>query len=512
MAKKKPLTENELYKAAPLLSYLDSDEYHPEKNVLAQIEEVATLREAIVYSAKGSLKFIGEIDGEELTIDIKMEGLKKCGSVDRKIFVKATVGEFVQTIDDSECTLYIGFKHFMDIVKCVVPFRKGHEIPKEFNLPLEFWAETEEGKKFFEELSGLGFRSNREAKYFYEAPCEDTDMSLILPILEYNENNDHFMNTSDEHQLHIRAKTEHTTALFYFDAYSPFLKYAQKYGIDYTTELVGEWGYDGPKHKYGVTADKFLEFVKKVIKHNTDRLDAISEQHGGLTWRILNFRETTDKFEFPVYGYEYNCTHLPQNEIERIKTRIEKRRVERLAEVEEILSKGKFKNIITYLKEHGKLSLMSHQYGDEINLRFSMPVTFEIPVKHGESFTKKKLEVTGGIWVSGKAKEKWSWREPKETFYPNNLLIDLPFCYKTAEGEFPSWDEAVAAEGDIKYGGQFCTGKRASTVLENNSRHGDYAITDDTLARFEKILLNIKADHERYLVDCHYKDAPTETP
>jgi hypothetical protein len=28
------------------------------------------------------------------------------------------------------------------------------------------------------------------------------------------------------------------------------------------------------------------------------------------------------------------------------------------------------------------------------------------------------------------------------------------------------------------------------------------------MARFEKILLNIEADYERYLVDLHYKDAP----
>ena len=68
-------------------------------------------------------------------------------------------------------------------------------------------------------------------------------------------------------------------------------------------------------------------------------------------------------------------------------------------------------------------------------------------------------------------------------------------------------DDSVAT---FQYGGQFCTGKKASIDLENNSRHDNYAITDDKLARFEKILMNIKADHERYLVDCHYKDAPNK--
>ena len=497
MAKKKPLAENELYKAAPLLSYLEGDEYHPERNVLTQIEEVATLREAIVYSAKGSLKFIGEIDGEELTIDIKMEGLKKCSSLDRKIFVKATVGEFVQTIEDSECTLHNGFKHFMDIVKCVVPFRKGHEIPQEFNLPLEFWADTEEGKKFFEEMCSLGFRVNRDNKYFYESPCENTDVSLILPMLEYNSNYDHFRNTSDEHNLHMRAKTEHMTALFYFDVYSPFLKYAQKYGIDYTTELVGEWGYDGPKHKYGVTADKFLEFVKKVIKHNTERLDAISEQHGGLTWRGLHFGDGNNKLSKPS-----DYSKLPEAERKRIDDRLAITKKSIDESYDKFFSTSAYKTIYKFFKEHGTVR-RSHewQYGESHDIDFRCTVELEVP-KKDRTLTKKTVEIYGSI--------QGFYHDELGRNNGDEIRITFPFYYATDKGSFASWDEAVAAGSNLRYGGSLNVAsgfdKYVSIKIGDHYDNWEYKVKSKDLERIEKILLNFEKDNQQFLKDCHYKD------
>lgn len=497
MAKKKPLAENELYKAAPLLKVLEGSDRHPEENVLRYIEDVARLREAIVYSAKGSLKFVGEIDGEELTIDIKMDGLKKSSSIDHKISVTATIGDFAQTLEDDECTLYIHFKHFMDIVKCSVPFKKGHEIPKEFNLPLEFWAETEEGKKFFEELCSLGFRVGRDNLYFYDAPCENTDVSLLLPILEYNANYDHFMNTSDEKKLHMRAKTEHTTALFYFDAYSPFLKYAKKYGIDYSIELVGEWGYDGPKHKYGVTADKFLEFVKKVIKHNADRLDAISEQHGGLTWRGIHFGDGQNKTEKPT-----DYSKLPEAERKRIDDRLAATKKGIDDAYEKFFSNSAYRTIYKFFKEHGTVG-RSHgwQYGESHDIDLRCKVELEVP-KKDRTLTKKTVEIFGCI--------QGFYHDELGRDHGDEIRLNFQFNYATDKGTFASWDEAIAAGSNIRYGGSLnvanCYGKYITIKIGDHYDNWAYKVRSEDLARIEKILLNLEKDNQQFLKDCHYKD------
>ncbi len=497
MAKKKPLAENELYKAAPLLKVLEGTDLHPEENVLRYIEDVTRLREATVYSAKGSLKFVGEIDGEELTIDIKIDGLKKCSSLDRKISVKATVGDFVQTVEDTECTLHIGFKHFMDLVKCSVPFRKGHEIPKEFNLPLEFWAETDDGKKFFEELCSLGFRVDRDSRYFYDSPCESSDGSLILPILEYNPNCDHFRNTSDEHQLHMRAKTEHTTALFYFDTHSPFLDYAKKYGIDYTTELVGEWGYDGPKHKYGVTADKFLEFVKKVIKHNADRIDAISEQHGGLTWRGIHFGDGHNKCEKPT-----DYSKLPEAERKRINDRLAATKKSIDDAYETFFTNSAYKTIYKFFKEHGT-GRRSHdwQYGESHDIDLKCKLELEVP-KKDRTLTKKTVEIYGSI--------QGFYHDELGRNHGDEIRINFPFYYATDKGSFASWDEAVSAGSNLRYGGSLniASGfdKHVSIKIGDHYDNWAYKVNSKDLERIEKILLNLENDNQQFLKDCHYKD------
>lgn len=506
--------ENELFHAGPYLKMLKGD--RDNTNALARIETMFKLYEASILSKSAFLRFRGFADNDT---PAELEAYVDYSKRSEYFKITATVGEYKLSFDETYSIWVSHIDHLLDWVKTVIPYKAGKELPEGVNAVLELWADTPEGEHFFKEMGELGFDSSGRDKcrYWYSAPFETHNASEKVIPLEYSEDYDHFKLAwqpySESYQLAVDVEMHGKEPVFFMRD-TPILRRMKEYGFKCDEKFIREFSDEADQrqrkllHEYGLPATEFLEAVKSLFKFNEDRINKISDEHGGLTWRTLNFNATTDKFEFPVYGYDYNCTHLPEKEVERIKARIEKRRAERLVEVEEILLKGKFKNIIAYLKEHGKLSLLSHQYGDEINLWFSMPVTFEIPVKQGESFTKKKLEVTGGIWISGQAKEIWSWREPRETFYPNNLLISLPFCYKTAEGEFPSWDEAVAAGGDIKYGGQFCTGKKASIDLENNSRHDNYAITDDTLARFEKILMNIKADHERYLVDCHYKDAP----
>lgn len=493
---KKPLAENELYKAAPLLQVLEGDDYHPEDNVLKMIEEVAKLREAIVYSSKGSLKFVGEIDGEELTIDVNMTDLKKSCRVDQHVFVKATVGDQVQTLDSNTCTLSCGFKHFMDIVKCMGPFKKGHEIPEGTDLPLEFWADTEEGKKFFEELSGLGFRVSRDDHYFYDAPCTNTNVQMVLPMLEYSQNIDHFYNTWRGNDVHMRAKMEHTTALFYFNSDSPFLKYAKDHKIPYQKEFVSEWDYDRPKHPYGVKADVFLDFVKKVIKHNTDRLDAISEQHGGLTWRGIYFGDGLNKFEKPR-----DYKQLPEAERKRIDAAVEATKARVADAYDEFFSKSPFSTVYKFFKEHGTVN-KTHgwQYGECHDISFKCNVTLEVPNKD-RTLTKKTVEIYGAI--QGYYKDELGGEHSDE------IKITLPFHYATDKGRFPSWAEAIKAGSNIRYGGSLNVGSNRCAYELKEGDHYDhwaYKLKASDLKKIEDVLLNIEKDNQQFLKDCHFKD------
>jgi hypothetical protein len=493
---KKPLAENELYKAAPLLQVLEGDDYHPEENVLKMIEEVAKLREAVVYSSKGSLKFVGEIDGEELTIDVNMTDLKKSCRVDQHVFVKATVGDQVQTLDSNTCTLHCGFKHYMDIVKCMGPFKKGHDIPEGTDLPLEFWADTEEGKKFFEELSGLGFRVNRDDRYFYDSPCNNTNVHALLPMLEYSQNIDHFYNTFRGRDINMRAKTEHTTALFYFDSCSPFLKYAKDHNIAYQKELVAEWDYDHPKHPYGVKPDVFLDFVKKVIKHNTERLDAISEQHGGLTWRGIEFGDGLNKFEKPR-GYK----QLPEAERKRIDAAVEATKAKVADAYDEFFSKSPFSTVYKFFKEHGTVN-KTHgwQYGECHDISFKCNVTLEVP-KKDRTLTKKTVEIYGAI--QGYYKDELGGEHGDE------IKINLPFHYATDKGRFPSWAEAIKAGSNIRYGGSLNVGtNRCTYELQEGDHYGHWAckLRASDLKKIEDVILNIEKDNQQFLKDCHYKD------
>ena len=494
---KKPLAENELYKAAPLLQILEGeDKYYTDENVLKPIEEVAKLREAVVYSTKGSLKFVGEIDGEELTIDISMTDLKRSCRTDQKVFIKATVGDQVQTLDSNACTLHCGFKHFMDIVKCMGPFKKGREIPEGTDLPLEFWADTEEGKKFFEELSGLGFRVNRDNQYFYDSPCPNTDVQMVIPMLEYSSNIDHFYNTWRGHDVHMRAKTEHTTALFYFDTDSPFLKYAKDHNIKYKKELVAEWDYDHPKHPYGAKPDVFLDFVKTVIKHNTERLDAISEQHGGLTWRGIHFGDGLNKFEKPR-----DYKQLPEAERKRIDAAVAATQAKVAESYDEFFSKGAFGKVYKFFKEHGTVNKMhGWQYGDSHDISFKCNVTLEVP-KKDRTLDKKTVEIYGEI--RGYYKNELGGENGDE------IRITLPFHYVTDKGRFPSWAEAIAEGSNIRYGGSLNVGSnRCSYELKEGDHYGHwvYRFKAGDLKRIENVLLNIEKDNQQFLKDCHYKD------
>ena len=508
----KTYRENELFHAAPYIKALKGD--RDDTNVIAHIEPIFKLYEASILSKSAFLRFRGYVDDDTTAeLEIYIDHSKRST---RYIFT-ATVGEYKYSFDDSYHVYSSIVDHMMNWVKTVIPYKTGKELPEGTNAVLELWAETPEGEQFLKDMNELGFESNGRGKcmYWYSSPFETYNACDKIIPLEYSEDFDHFKEAWDyggSYKLNIRVEMRGKEPVFFMTD-DPIMKRMKEYGFKCDERFIKEFSDDKKNpvllHEYGLPPKEFLETVKSLFKFNEDRIDKISEEHGGLTWRGIDFRTSSDKFEFPVYGFDSGHSKLPKQEVDRIKARIAKRRVERLAEVEEILLKSKFKNIIAYLKEHGELGLYPHQYGDEIRLEFRMPVKFDIPVKQGESFTKKKLDVTGNIWVSGEEKKAWTaWNAPDRYFHPDSMCFTLPFSYQTADGTFPSWDEAVAAGGDLQYGGQFCTGKRAGFELKNNEYHHDYEINEEGMARFEKLLLNIEADYERYLVDLHYKDAP----
>lgn len=497
---KKPLAENELYKAAPLLKVLEGKDYHPEDNVLKLIEEVAKLKEAVVYSTKGSLKFVGEIDGEELTIDVKITDLNKRWI---QLAIKATVGDLVQTFEDDDVGLTCRFPHFMDIVKAMPYVKKGKPMPEGVNFPLELWADnTEEGKQFFKEMNELGFRINRDdqydhdAKYWFDSPFTRTCASFVLPFLEYSENIDHFINTYRDQKVCIRSKAGNPAPVFYFDAESPFVKYAKKNKISMPTKFIGEYGYDGPKHPFGVSGADFLAMVKKIIQHNNDRIDAIAKEHGGLTWRGIQFGDGLNKFEKP-----HDFSKLPEAERKRINAALEVIKANEADAYDKFFSNGVFGKVYKFFKEHGTVSRMhGWQYGESHDITFKCNVTLEVPNKD-RTLTTKTVEIYGSI--------RGYYKSETGSENGDEISITLPFHYATDKGKFPSWAEAIEEGSNIRYGGSLNVGSnRCAYELKEGDHYGYWAhkFKAGDLKRIEDILFNIEKDNQQFLKDCHYKD------
>lgn len=499
MFKKKPLSENELYKAAPLLNVLEGDKYHPESNVLKMIEAVAKLKEAIVYSTKGSLKFVGEIDGEELVIDIKITDLQKRWI---QLDIKATVGDFVQTFKDDDIGLSCRFHHFMDIVKAMPYVKKGKPMPEGVDLPLELWADyTEEGKQFFKEMNELGFRMNRDdqydhdAKYWYDSPFSRSCASYVLPFLKYSENIDHFIDTHQDQKVCIRSKAGNPAPVFYFDAESPFVEYAKKHNFSMPTKFIGEWGYDGPKHPYGVSGADFLEMVKTIIQHNNDRIDAIAKEHGGLTWRGIRFDDGHNKLAKPL-----DFDKLPEADKKRILDRLSAAKDKRLEEYDTYFRNSPYKVIYEFFKERGRVAPAHDYQYQAYDLEFSCDLEIEVP-KKDRTLTKKKVCLHG--YINDWYKDEFGREHGAE------MKLCIPYHYATDKGQFPSWDAAIKAGSNIKYGGSCNVGTvRASSDIKVGDRYGYYAskMTKEMLKPIEDVLLNIEKDNQQFLKDCHYKD------
>ena len=497
---KKPLAEHELYKAAPLLKVLEGKDHHPEENVLTLIEEVAKLKEAIVYSTKGSLKFVGELDGEELVLDINITDLNKRWI---QLQIKATVGDLVQTFEDDDIGLACRFPHFMDIVKAMPYVKKGKPVPEGVDLPLELWADyIDEGKKFFEEMTAMGFRGNRhdlydhDAKYWFDIPFRLTSASNVLPFLEYSENIDHFIDPNREHDVHIRSKAGNPAPVFYFDLNSPFVTYAKKYKISIPKEFIYEYDYDHPKHPYGVSPSDFLAMVKKIIQHNSDRIDAIAKEHGGLTWRGIQFNDGLNKMARPL-----DFDKLPETDKKRITDRLDVTKSNRLEEYDTYFRNSPYKVIYEFFKEHGTVKpSRDYQYYDCHDIKFECDIEIEVP-KKDRTLTKRKVSITGFI-------DDWYKDEYGREHGPE-IQLELPFHYATDKGKFSSWAEAVAAGSNLKYGGSCNVGATKSVSrITIGDRYGyrTSKMTKEELKPIEKVLLNIEKDNQQFLKDCHYKD------
>jgi hypothetical protein len=496
---KKPLAENELYKAAPLLKVLEGKEYHPEDNVLKIIEEVAKLKEAVVYSTKGSLKFVGEIDGEELVIDINMTDLHKRWI---QLFIKATVGDLVQTFEDDDIGLTCRFPHFMEIVRAMPYVKKGKPVPEGVVIPLELWADhIDEGKQFFKEMEEMGFRVNRhdlydhDAKYWFDIPFKRTCAWEVIPFLEYSENIDHFINPYRDYDLHIRSKSGNPAPLFYFDPSSPFVKYANNYKIAMPKEFISEWDYDKPKHPYGVSAADFMAMIKKIVQHNTERIDAIAKEHGGLTWHGIQFSDGLNKLEKP-----HDFDKLPDADKQRIRDRLNGTKSNRLEEYDKYFRNSPYKAIYEFFKERGTVKPShDYQYYDCHDITFECEIELEVP-KKDRTLTKKKVTLSG--YIEDFYTDEFSRENGAE------IKINLPFHYATDKGKFPSWAAAIKAGSNIKYGGSCNVGATKSAYeLKEGDRYG-YAmrLTKTDLKPIEDIIFNIESDNQKFLKDCHYKD------
>lgn len=494
--------ENELYQAAPYLKRLEGT--HNYDNVLEKIESVAHLVEAAISKKFSILTFVGEISDEPLKMEVTFD-------TDRRgcqIGVTAEICGQKHTVLDSATCLYIGFDHFMDWVKSITAVTKGTELPEGVNVPIELWANTDTGKQFIESMEGLGFSYNRKSKYCYDAPF-DARQCDEGRLLEYCDYIGHYRVTnSDEasyndYCFRIRSYAKGAEPRFYVDN-NYFFKKIKEWGFKYDEKFVAEWDdsyHRKPLHEYGMTSAEFLETMQNFIKFNTERIDKISEEHGGLTWRGIDFGIARGRFDKPD-----KFEKLPEAEQKRIEATIEAQKVVLKKETDEYFLNSKFGKIYKYLLEHGTVGLEEQQWGNEHRVTYKFDVTIDVPKKDSDSFEKKKITVNGCIWVSDRLRRS-CWGDC--SFYPEMFRMNLPMCYATDQGSsFVSWDEAKNAGSNLRYGGSCKMGKRDfSSISINPYWHDDRYVHTDEIERIEKVMFNIEADHEQYLIDCHYKKA-----
>lgn len=498
--------ENELFNAAPYLKILEGGKYHPEENVLKPIESVSHLVEAAVSRKYTTLTFVGEMCGQPLKMVVDIDQSSRRTTY---VTVTATVGEYTNSIHETDYCLHIGFDHFMDWVKTVIPMHTGSDIPDGVDVPVDMWAKTEKGKQFIQGMKDLGIKCTMDDQYGYDVPFEAKHCDNLL-LLEYSEYIDHFrLIVQDEYydrgdlELKFRAKASGAEPKFYVDDTAAYRLF-KKLGFKFPKEFVAEWddSYDRkPLHDYGMSPDKFLDTMQKLVKFNVDRIEKISKEHGGLTWRGMIYSNPSHKYDRPR-----DFKVLPKEEQERINKRIEEQQALRFNEHDKYFTQSKFGKIYKFLKEHGRVSPTPRQYGDDHEVEYTCPITLEVPGKNGE-LEKKTINVRGLIWVSGQCRTSgYTGRK----YNAESFSMYIPMVYETNKGEFISWAKAKEAGSDMKYGGACYIDKKGrrsvtQSFVVNEYNHDDRWLDDDDIKYIEDVLLNIESDHEQYLKDCHLK-------
>lgn len=492
--------ENELFEAASYIRTLEGDRPHDEKeNVFTQIKKIFTLRRAEVASKSATLTFTGVVCNTQARLEAFFHDFHRGRW---QITVTAYVGDYTKSITDIEYCLYIGFPHFMDWVKSVIPYKKNLPLEPGQNAAPELWYETESGKKFISQMTEIGFVSAVESKYGYDSPLElgKKAHDKLVPLV-YSDDLGHFRVADNDHNVsgnvQIKMKGKEPTVW-----------------LSSSVADIMEKQFKCPFHifdpDYAVEPDKFVEEVKKLLKFNEDRIDKLAADNGGLKWRGIDFHTRfSDKCALP-----YDFDKLPKKDQERINEHLAKLAEKRMDEYDQFFTTSKFANLYNYIKEHGRIAPYPHQYGNEHHIEFTVPLVLDEPINYGESFKQRNVSVSGEIYVKDKECKHWSWSGDGETYYPDSIRMYLPLCYYTDKGAFSSWEEAIAAGSNTDYGGACyingCKTPRGksntSTLNFNEHWHDDQCIDAEELKRFEHVLMNLKADHEQFLVDRHYKE------
>ena len=488
--------ENELFEAASYIKTLEGD--HPQReseNVLKQINKIFTLRRAEVASKFATLTFTGVVCNTQARLEAFFHDLHRSRW---RITVTAYVGDYTKSIEDTEYCLYIGFPHFMDWVKSVIPYKKNLPLEPGQNAASELWYETESGKKFISQMIEIGFVSAVDSKYGYDSPLKlgKKAHDKLVPLV-YSDDIGHFRVSDNDHDVYgdvqIKMKGKEPTVWLYTSV-SDIMK----------TQFNCPINIFDPND--AMEPDKFVEEVKKLLKFNEDRIDKLAADNGGLTWRGIDFRtQYSDKCARP---HDFNA--LPKKDQDRINEHLAKLAEKRMDEYDQFFITSKFANLYNYIKEHGRVEPYPNQYGNEHHIEFTVPIVLDEPINYGESFRQRNVSVTGDIYVKDKERKNWS----DETYYPDSIRMYIPLCYYTDKGAFASWEEAIAAGSNTDYGGacyiQGCKVPRGkstySSLCFNEYWHDDECIGAEELKRFERVIMNIKADHEQFLVDRHYKE------
>lgn len=494
--------ENELFNAVPYIKILSGKDYDPSTNIFAQIDKVAHLVEAAISRKYSILTFVGEISGEPLTITVSFDQSKR----DTQLIVTAEIAGYKKSVSDGSHLLYIGFENFMNWVKSVVAFERGLEIPEGVDVPLGLWVTSEAGKRFVAEMVELGFTSQLNSKYGYDTPF-DSRGGDSLRVLDYCEYIGHFRESIpydrnyDEYRLQVRSFPKGPEPKFYLNDNEAIRKLTQM-GFKYDKKLVAEWDESNrrkPVHEYGMSPAEFLDTMKRLVKFNVERLDAISEAHGGLTWRGIRFDKGHDRFDKPD-----DFAKLPKAEQDRIERTIAEQKELRKKEFDKFFMASKFAKIYEYAKQHGEVTPDEHQYDNEHAVDYKFPVELDVPDKDG-NIIKTTIEVRGRIWVSGELYSCYAWRS--ENFYPESFSFYVPIEYSTEKGSFISWAEAKKAGSDLRWGCNCSinkTGKKPSlsSIVINPYYDKSRTVSPDDIARVENVMFNISRDHKQYLVDC----------